>query len=133
MLVYHYSTEPYKVLKTLYKQGRVTADMTAKAEADDLKHRKFFKVSRPGYYYEHISFFIGPIPKSIAHYFPKTHEVWFKGNRLFEHVVEINEKTPPFSYEIVEFDDEGDEVEVARISAQVVVGHEDYNRFLLLE
>lgn len=103
MLFYHYSTQKHSTLKTLLKQGKVKLDEKKKEEEIALKHKTLFGIFRPGYYYEHISFFIDPIPENIASYFPKGHDVWFKGNNLYQHVIEIDINSSPFYYEVVEF------------------------------
>lgn len=103
MLLYHYSDKQHKTLKTLLNQGKVTAVEREKAEREAIKHKTLFGVFQPGYYFEHISFFFDPIPRNIYSYFPKTHKVWTKKNKLYEHVVEVDDNTQQFYYEIVEF------------------------------
>lgn len=103
MQLYHYSTKKHSTLKTLLNQGKVTVEDKLKAERDAIKHKTLFGVFQPGYYFEHISFFFDPIPRNIYQYFPKDHKVWTKGTKLYEHVIELNEQSEPFTYEIVEF------------------------------
>ena len=64
--------------------------------------KKLFHVTKPGYYFQHISFFFEKIPYDIPKFFPKDHPVWTKGNVLYEYEIETKD-IPPFGYEIVEF------------------------------
>lgn len=102
MFLFHYSNNKYPILKTLEKQKHITKDERHKEHDEYIAFKKKYKIFRPGYYYEHISFFLSPVPENITDYFPKDHYIWFKGNTVYEHKVELTSKIH-FGYEIVEF------------------------------
>lgn len=84
MLLYHYATQPFPILKTLEAQGLVTDEMRNAAQ-DSMA---FYHT--PGPYYAHISFFVDPLDLStVAEIFAgHNHPVWRTGNVVYQHVVE---------------------------------------------
>lgn len=102
MLLYHYSKEKYSLLKTLEKQGKVTSEERKKEEELYVKKCKTYKYLVPGYYYEHISFFFERPPiEQMSSFFGNSHDVWFNGNILYEHIIDSS-KIGTFYYELVE-------------------------------
>lgn len=101
MLLYHYSKDRFSILKTLEKQRKIKSDEVHKAHEDFLDFEKKYGIQRPGYYYEHISFFFEKIPLNLYKYFPKDHSVWVKGNSLYEYTVD-SKSIKHFGYELVE-------------------------------
>lgn len=94
MLLYHYSVNRYAKLKTLAAQGKVSKEEREKAEKSHS--------ARPGYYFDHVSFFFDPVPlKTISQYFPKDHPAWKSGNSLFQYVVDSS-RIGAFQFEVVE-------------------------------
>lgn len=102
MLLYHYSKNHFSVLKTLAKQRKISQQEQEEAIKTNLDFQKKYGIDRPGYYYEHISFFFSPIPLDISQYYPKDHQVWVKGNSLYEYTVELKD-SEKIGYEVVEF------------------------------
>ena len=90
ILLYHYSTTKYSELKTRESQGvKVETEVSP-------------RVHRPGNYNQHISFFMDPIPaKTMTSIFGVGHPVWFSGNRLVEHVIDLRQ-IGAFKYHVVE-------------------------------
>lgn len=90
ILLYHYSTTKYSELKTREAQGaKVDIEVSS-------------RVHRPGNYNQHISFFMDPIPaKTMTSIFGAGHPVWFNGNRLVEHVIDLGQ-IGAFKYHVVE-------------------------------
>lgn len=97
MKLYHYANSRFNDLRTLEKQRAITDEEKQKALDYALKENK------PGFYYEHVSFFFEPIPlDKLSGIFPKDHAVWFSGNEIFQYAVE-SKHIGDFKYEIVEF------------------------------
>ena len=87
MFLYHYSDKPRNVLLTRRKTNTLV-EVEGKNGHD---------------YNDHISFFFEKPPLAIlGKIFGKDHPVWFPGNKLFEHTVELN-SLGKFFYAIVEF------------------------------
>lgn len=101
MLLYHYSKDKFSSLKTVEKQRKIKPIEIQKAHEDFLDFEKKYGIQRPGYYYEHISFFFEKIPLDIYKYFPKDHSVWVKGNKLYEYTID-SKSIKHFGYELVE-------------------------------
>lgn len=82
--LFHYSAEYRPVLKTLLAQRLVTLEQA-------VQYNKWAAATNDVLgYHKHISFFIAQHPvEDIAQFYPDGHPVWFKGNNLVEHVVEI--------------------------------------------
>lgn len=100
--LYHYSQAKFSTLLTREKQGKVTKEDEKKAHELYVNDCKLYKSLRPGYYYEHISFFFDRPPLDrISGCFEGKHEFWKKSNKVFEHVVESSD-IHSFLYEIVE-------------------------------
>ena len=92
--LYHYSKEKINILKTLEKQNRITKEDIKKANT------KSQSIERPGYYYQHISFFLIPVDvNNIGKIYGSEHPVWYTGNKLFEHVISLD-NLDNFKYEI---------------------------------
>lgn len=108
MLLYHYSKEKHSTLLTLEKQGYVSQDDRKEEEKALIEDHKRFGYLRPGYYFEHISFFFEPPPLDLmSTIFPNDHPVWYKGNPLYEHVIDTDD-LKSFQYEVVEFPEKTD-------------------------
>lgn len=76
MFLYHYSVEPYPVLKTLEQQGKPIPDI-AKQNPN---------------YGKHVSFFHDKLPLDILpEIFPKDHFIWINGKVVYEHQVKIED------------------------------------------
>lgn len=108
MQLFHYSVERYGTLKTREKQGTVTEEDRQK---DIQEHQDYYNkmgIDRPGFYFEHISFFFERPPlERMSKVFPSGHDFWFKGNRVFEHIVDSS-SIGSFDFEIVEFPEKYD-------------------------
>lgn len=108
MKLFHYSVERYGTLKTKEKQGTVTEEDRQK---DIQEHQDYYNetgIDRPGFYFEHISFFFERPPlERMSKVFPSGHHFWFKGNRVFEHIVDSS-SIGSFAFEIVEFPEKYD-------------------------
>lgn len=103
MLLYHYAKERHPILLTKEKQNTVTPEDRKNAEKEYIEHFKKTGYKRPGYYFEHISFFFEPVPLEImSTIFPRNHSIWTRGNMIFEHVVDST-KIKLFDFEVVEF------------------------------
>jgi hypothetical protein len=86
MNIYHYDKNKYSELLTLELQNNLT-----KEEKIEWERRSKFR-QEPYSYYQHISFFIDPIPSEIlGDFYPKDHHSWAKGNQLWEYVVNIDD------------------------------------------
>ena len=102
MLLFHYSKEKYNTLLTLEKQRVITKEEREKEEREFVEYSKKAGYMRPGYYFEHISFFFEPPPLDImSTIFPADHSAWCKGAVLYEHVIDTND-LKGFQYEVVE-------------------------------
>lgn len=86
MKLYHYSKKKYDVLKTLEAQTPVTE----KERKNAIVMRKARLNVPPGLYFEHVSFFFDKIEKDHWKFYPPSHDVWFKGNELFEYEVDVS-------------------------------------------
>lgn len=95
--LYHYSDKLYPSLQTRRKSGLATREEIKKAETDAKQY------SSPGPYVDHISFFFDPLPLDILPtlYAPE-HQVWFKGNRLYEYMVDVEGLPRDLTYHVVE-------------------------------
>lgn len=86
MKLYHYSSEPYPVLKTRKKLGLLPPKQMLDAS-----------------YLDHISFFFDPIPsKTLTMIFGTNHPFWFKGNQIYEHVIDTNDLDIDIYFHVVE-------------------------------
>lgn len=96
MFLYHYSKARYPELLTKRLSG-ASVEEIRQAE----KQRDRYKFI--GAYVDHISFFFDPIPsKTLADIFKNNHETWYKGNVLYEYVVDVDQFEPDVGYSIVE-------------------------------
>lgn len=103
MKLFHYSTNNYAVLKTRKKQNNLTPEERERGVKEHADNYKLTGIDSPGYYFEHISFFFERPPiDRMSKVFPSGHPFWFKGNRIFEHVVN-SETIGQFDFEVVEF------------------------------
>ena len=97
MNIYHYSKELYDILKTRAKSG--AAD--DKEILEQIEWNK--KTDTAGLYSEHISFFFDPLPLSLlANIFGEGHHTWFKGNELYEYIINVDSLDKDIVYDIVE-------------------------------
>lgn len=96
MYLYHYSKERYPTLLTKRRAG-ATIDEIRKSEKDQDRYRLV------GAYVDHISFFFDPIPsKTVADIFGSNHHTWYKGNTLFEYVIDVDQFNLDVGYSVVE-------------------------------
>lgn len=97
MLLYHYATQPFAILKTRKARGEASLpEVVEEDEASAFRHEI-------GLYSEHISFLFDPAPLDIIGELFKwvDHGIWVSGATIFEHVVDTNH-LPKFKYSIVE-------------------------------
>lgn len=87
MKLYHYAKEQYPVLLTRRRTG---TQMPVGVKVSDS-------------YLDHISFFFDPIPsRLLVSVFDKGHSFWFKGNRIYEHVVDVSTAAQDIKFHAVE-------------------------------
>jgi len=87
MKLYHYSDAQYVQLQSRRVSG--------------LPGPPGVKVSDD--YFDHISFFFDPIPsKLMPDIFDKGHPFWYKGHKLYEHVIDVDDLEDKFSFRVVE-------------------------------
>lgn len=87
MKLYHYSKTQYVELQTRRKSGLPVPEGVRVSDN----------------YLDHISFFFDPIPsKLMPEIFSKGHPFWYAGNRIYEHVIEVNELEDHIKFEVVE-------------------------------
>ena len=111
MKLYHYSVNLYNTLLT--RKASMPRSMVIEGTTDprfvlteatyleSLKQAK--KYHSVGSYYDHISFFVDPIPSGmIGKLFENHHPVWYEGNMLHEHIVETADIPKGFLYDVVE-------------------------------
>lgn len=95
--LYHYAPELYPQLLTRRRSGKADAAEIKRSEASAKKYLD------EGPYVDHISFFFDPIPADLL---PKlygpNHRAWFKGNRLYEYVVDVDILQRDLLYRVVE-------------------------------
>lgn len=97
MVLYHYSTEFFQLLKTRRVSGVVSLEDVKKAEAAAAKYNYI------GAYVDHISFFFDPIPsKLLSELFDSDHKAWAKGTELFEYAVDVRTFPNKLKYSVVE-------------------------------
>lgn len=96
MKLYHYSKLRFSELLTKRAAGASTAEIRkSEKEKDDL--------GLIGAYIDHISFFFDPLPsKVVADIFKNDHHTWYKGNVLFEYVVDVNQFESDLPYSVME-------------------------------
>jgi len=92
--LYHYSTDQYTVLKTMRLAGVVDREREQKFDKSVVER------SLVGHYFDHISFFIDPIPLDLASLSGHRHTLWTKGLKLYEHKVTIS-INDVFRYDLV--------------------------------
>lgn len=100
MKLYHYSKEPFSELKTVRYRKQLS-----KEEIENATRIMNFR-QEIGLYFDHISFFFEPIPvKNMGYFFRNVkHDFWFKGNKIFEHVIDSS-TIGNFKFNIVESDE----------------------------
>lgn len=97
MLLYHYSSEFFRTLKTRRASGIATPEQIAKA----VKMAETYHLA--GAYVDHISFFFDPIPsRLLGEIFGTDHKAWAKGNELFEYSVDVRTFPNKVLYTVVE-------------------------------
>lgn len=96
MKLYHYSQVKREVLKTLRMSG---SEIVVSDRFDPYQPLTAY---HPGAYVDHISFFLERPPiESLASVFKEGHSVWYKGNVVFEHVIETRDDNK-FEFVVVE-------------------------------
>ena len=97
MLLYHYAKTPFKTLTTRRFRETLT-DEQLKEGKEIAQWRK-----APGPYYDHVSFFLEPVPLDImgAVFADVKHDFWVPGSTIYQHTVE-SAKIGRFKYAIVE-------------------------------
>lgn len=100
MKLYHYSKEPFSELKTVRYRKQLS-----KEEIENATRIMNFR-QEIGLYFDHISFFFESIPvKNMGYFFRNVkHDFWFKGNKIFEHVIDSS-TIGNFKFIIVESDE----------------------------
>lgn len=97
MILYHYSKELYPELLTKAQSGGMTSFQIKLARMES---------RRKGYldlpYCDHISFFMEPIPSQLLGELFKGHPVWFKGNGLYEYLIDVSKLPLEIPYHVVE-------------------------------
>ena len=87
MKLYHYSDKHYDQLQSRRVSG--------------LSGPKGVRVSDD--YLDHISFFFSPIPSRLMpEIFDKGHPFWYRGHKLYEHVIEVDDLEDKLSFQVVE-------------------------------
>lgn len=97
MNLYHYSKELYPELLTKAQSGSMTPFQIKLAR---MESRKKGWLDLP--YCDHISFFFEPIPSKLLSELFTGHPVWFKGNPLYEYVIDLNKLPQEIPYHVVE-------------------------------
>lgn len=96
MKLYHYSKARVEELLTLRQQKAGTP------EANSFKAHDPTTSYHPAGYADHLSFFFERPPiESLASVFQEGHPVWYKGNDLYEYIVETRDNDQ-FKYVLVE-------------------------------
>lgn len=96
MHLYHYSTTQYPELLT-----RRAAGASKKEIRESEKQRDRYKFI--GAYVDHISFFFDPIPsRTLADIFKDGHHTWYRGNVLFEYVIDVDQFEADIGYAVME-------------------------------
>lgn len=97
MKLYHYSSEFWPELKTRRVSGIASNDEIRAADNSAAQKESH------GSYIDHISFFFDPIPsKLLAELFGDGHRSWFKGNVLYEYVIDVDTLEAVIPYHVVE-------------------------------
>lgn len=108
MELFHYSVDRYGTLKTREKQGTITPEQRQKAIEEHKDYYQKTGIDKPGFYFEHISFFFERPPlERMSKIFPSGHDFWFRGNKVYEHIVD-SKSIGQFAFEIVEFPEKYD-------------------------
>ena len=107
MFLYHYSARKHDVLKSLSASDTLSTQQIAesyeRAERFSYKTPDGLVIKLP--YVNHISFFFDPIPAQLLPTLFKNHPVWFEGNELYEHIIDVNKLPPKILYQVVESPD----------------------------
>jgi hypothetical protein len=75
--------------------------LTGSSYSESIKKAK--KYHSVGSYFDHVSFFVDPIPSGvIGKLFENHHPTWYDGNMLHEHIVETEDIPKGFLYDVVE-------------------------------
>lgn len=97
MKLYHYSQDFWPELKTRRVSGIASNDEIRKADQSAVQKESH------GSYIDHISFFFDPIPaKLLGELFGSEHRAWFKGNELYEYVIDVDSLEAAIPYHVVE-------------------------------
>lgn len=97
MILYHYSKELYPELLTKAESGGMTP-IQIKLARQESRRKGYFDLP----YCDHISFFFEPIPSKLLSELFTGHPVWFKGNTLYEYLVDVNKLPLEIPYHVVE-------------------------------
>lgn len=98
MFLYHYSAHMHQVLLSKAASGAMTHIQIKLAR---LEARRSGVEAWP--YCDHISFFFDPIPASLLPaLFGDHHPFWYKGHKIYEHVVDVNKLPADIMYHVVE-------------------------------
>lgn len=95
--LYHYARELYPSLQTRRKSGKADG---AEVKRSEERAKQYMS---EGPYVDHISFFFDPIPADLLPtLYGPDHAVWFKGNRLYEYIVDVDTLQRDLLYRVVE-------------------------------
>ncbi len=97
MILYHYSKGLYPELLTKAESGSMTP-IQIKLARQESRRKGYFDLP----YCDHISFFMEPIPSQLLGELFKDHPVWFKGNSLYEYLVDVSKLPLEIPYRVVE-------------------------------
>lgn len=96
LYLYHYSTSLYNTLKT-----KATSGVLERREVL-LERKRANKSIEKLAYCDHISFFFEPIPSKLLSELFTEHPFWFKGNKIYEYIIEIKSLKNKIDYHVVE-------------------------------
>lgn len=98
MFLYHYSKEIRQTLLSKSASG-VMKPIEIKLARLEARRKPYDALP----YCDHISFFFEPIPASLLpKLFGKDHPVWVSGNKLYEHIVDVDDLPQVIPYHVVE-------------------------------
>lgn len=98
MFLYHYSENIHSTLLS-----KAAAGVISPAEATSLRNASKAKGNGGYTYCDHISFFFDPIPSSLLpKVFENEHPFWYRGHKLFEHIVAVKSLPIDIIYHVVE-------------------------------
>ncbi|MNI29819.1 hypothetical protein D3C76_89690 [compost metagenome] len=96
MKLYHYAKTRFPELLTKRLSG-------ASAEEIRKSEKQRDKYGFIGAYVDHISFFFDPIPsKTLGDIFKNDHSTWYRGNTLYEYVIDLGQFESDLGYAVME-------------------------------